>query len=1649
MSPSASHPSAASGIAINGPSRPSRTSSRPVLRQGAKPSVIALTPATTVITLDEHQADASVSFAIIPAQGYNPSFYTPFLRSTNDAVLRTDDIRLAPPLISTIVNTRNTQEYFPVDVANYTAVLEFDQSVGVTEIIVDIFFDNPRLASSFASNHTVSKSSVKVFTIAFQFIVCGLSFYYPRVNGTQTLLPGGILNIPSFQSVLTQPVIDLQVLVQLPPGIPSSAAEFSKLHVSVQGDRLLPGDASSTCLHDHARLTANTSNIVLPTDCPFGFTPYLPPAPTRFGVRLQKYRTGSTTFLMVWPGFGNGASASSLLSEVLETSLTIVIQGEAGVSVVDVFPDGPFRQGGGDLLSCTVINARPGDVFTFRLESTLIKPMTVHNNSDAGLTLTFVTPPGEGQNVPWDLLVHRGNKAQYACPWTGSDPRFVFRYNMRDVHITSIDPSFGPEAGGIRVTCTGYFADFNTSRDAIFLDSHSLAEDRVVSVNLTAIVFTLPPFTEVNSPRRDIQCVITVAGVRTNAVKFSYETLTDVSISITGGSAVSSSFFQVPVCRRLADSPHNTTAVIAVAKLNAGVNVQRISFEWIVVETLTKRQILTTSGGTESQLLPVPVESLVIDVAYDVSVTVKDMQLGSRVSSKVRLQAVSRTAFGVTLVAAQDERSIQVPAVDARLTAAIVPHGDCMFDIGTPSMSFEWTFAGVTSVLSYDSAYVDTSNATPRRLGREFVIPRGRLAYGRHRVDVTTFVSDTGGARSSAFVWMDIVPAPLRAIIGSGESSISVSDVSDIHVSGGASYDPDEPARKAEGLSFSWECELSVQGGSSFAQVASCPEEVFPPGIKTKQSFTLKASSMRSLRKFNNSIFVRYALVVTKRLLERGVSQTRTSARTFQIVEIVEYRLAFAERPTVSITTVDGYKVDVSNTPYYEDILITPRGLPGTSWRFSLKGPSKESSGFLKKTENLLQLPGMYNPKSSIASTGALGIRSGAMRPETEYVFRLESNSVNARSTSIAEVSIRTMVRPSVALTSVQPTSGSTKTVFTAVASSTPNDWNFKFLFYVQASDGSEICVDGCSGARQVQFRLPVGGKYQLRVTLVDARGKLVIARGKENVDIEVSQYSADDTDTKLVSKHGVELVSVHLAEALSAETTGDHAAFVMACLAMAEAARTTADRSIAAWEMVASAANDAVMRLSLLYNKTQPSTECSRDYMTVAAAFARLKIGNSSVLDTEGILSLCAMAVYAVRNTPRDERLDVLDQLNATLSAVANAARVIAAGGSTRGRLLAEANGVNSVLLELSEFAVPAWVEARNRGSACGSVWDEPVGGGLVRVTGGTFCTAEQGQKVTGKHSALAWCTELFGKNGEEHRISAVLGEFFDDYIADSRILELRRRTTNLATKGGRRDGKDVSVDTTGMASHSKAITRAIVVGGAEHVIDNGRCVTIQQTARPTMEIFKDWDGAVLCPRVSGMEYIDRKQLNETVKEDMYRERALSDEPNASSEITPKSHEDERQIVSLIEERDGVYGVKYGGCIHRKAATVGVIVGAWLVWVALILVMVAMVSGTASGVWWVTKSKAVDIVPVDENFIERDIYGREAYGQEVFVTGPNDGDSEDSNNEQEEAVTETDLNCRSEKAAKDYRDVLVAGCVDISEADNAGSWEMHADDRG
>lgn len=75
-----------------------------LLREDVEPYIIALTPITIVLALDEHQADTSPSIALILSKRFYLFSYTPWLRSTCDAVLHSADIGLACPLISSMVN---------------------------------------------------------------------------------------------------------------------------------------------------------------------------------------------------------------------------------------------------------------------------------------------------------------------------------------------------------------------------------------------------------------------------------------------------------------------------------------------------------------------------------------------------------------------------------------------------------------------------------------------------------------------------------------------------------------------------------------------------------------------------------------------------------------------------------------------------------------------------------------------------------------------------------------------------------------------------------------------------------------------------------------------------------------------------------------------------------------------------------------------------------------------------------------------------------------------------------------------------------------------------------------------------------------------------------------------------------------------------------------------------------------------------------------------------------------------------------------------------------------------------------------------------------------------------------------------------------
>lgn len=1482
--------------------------------------------------------DSEFSFAFTPEDGKNFSDYYVEVECSNHDVLISQDVTLGPPVLMQGGRT------------NYTVDVAFEKDVG--KVDVSIYFRR--------------QDRTEYASITLQYIVCGISFYYYHAETGKTQhLKANELLISSFHELVRNPFLSFYCFIQFPDGSSSETptstdsipSPLTEIDVSVEGDQLISGHNFETCLTGHSQQLSN-GTIVLDNSCSFGFTSLKHKQPLLFNIRLLKYRTGQIKFNFRWHGF----LREEVLNEIYETTLTVRVAGSVPVSITAMDPPGPFRKTGGQLIECVVINSSPDQTFYLTIGNHSLAVNSRRILPGGSNILSFITPAGEGANVPWDLsYAPEGTFEQISCLWSGESQRFVFNYLTQDIKITSLSPSHGPIEGGTVVTCKGYFGNFNLSSgssDVIILGTYTLESEQIVSVTSTTLVFNVPSMQVTQSAQYEIECFIIVHGIRSNVMLFRYESLSSVHIEITGGSfEEENNVFMVPVCKSENTGSENQ-AVTLFANVNHGASLVHLQFQWHIAVVSTKTEVFTAAGTSELQSVTISMSKLSVHETYEVVVTASDLRFKTQEKSSIQIAPTTLKRIGVGL-SLDHLRTISLPPVDARITASVTDLSTCH---GTnKSLSYEWTFMSSITTMTPDSDSVETSIPSPRRLGREFIVPRTKLSYGKHIIKVRVYYADDPSVFGTATTLLSVNPAPLQPVIGSGEAFIQVSAAEDLVMRGSKSHDPDMISSEVtEDLSYLWECELSTVGGRKFASVTKCPNIFLPH--PDKEHFTISSKVLSSFQITNQTTYLRYFLAVRKKYKHVGI---RTSPRQKQVVEIVRTSKIFAERGPITVAGYDGRPLPHGSIPYYDGVIIDIRGNPGNSWRFRLLEPAVNSSTLLHNPNNLLALPGFYEANSFLAKRHSLGIRRGVLQPSTDYKFEIQFESRNAERTTSVELVLRTMRRAMVTFLPMTRTRGTAETIFSAIASPSFQHHDFKFYFIMKLENGTELCIDGCSGQRRVFFRIPITGNHSVRCRMVDARGKLII---HEATDVQHIVISEQMNHTNSLSMFATALNESYF--------LGDHSAFAMESMKLANFATHVRSNNTELSEMAADLFAITVERLSKLYKKSQPSTALAKDYTEITKLFTSVPVGSELLSNINAFYDLCKMLYFAVHNTPKEERFDMVHVLRSALGQLAAHARQIHQDGSSRRRLVVSravrASDVNEELLALNEQVVPLMLQVMGRSEPCGhsSVANVP-NVGVVHVFVG--CNREQASKIRGKYAQLEWCDDVYDQN-RGGKVMFALGEL-DDYIRESNVLSLRRGID----RSEKDKDKAAVVETKNMPSQGYVITKAKVLdgaGGGEPAdgID-GKCFLVVQKARASSIVLGP---DVECSSVGAIEYRNMKGLNDEMHHDAYQEQLL-DSTAMVSRDNRESNRKEIWVGAGLHRVDGkTFGLKRFSCRDLRPFIVGEIHGRWIAPVVVMTALVLVVLLSILGVYKIVGGRPVWIDGDEGPYIERDVHGRD-----------------------------------------------------------------------
>lgn len=1511
------------------------------------------------LVMEAGDVDTLFSFSFLPELGFNISDYDINFICSNQKVLHSEDVAIGPPVL--MESGR----------ANFTANVGFERSVGKTDLTVIFKRQDQTIYSS----------------ISVHFIVCGISFFHvDQRSGQKVLVPNNEFMTTSTEVASHGGLEVFYTYIQFPDGSTSEGPftdfarlpDLSTMSTTLSGNGTLASHNFDTCVTNHAYRTSGGS-LTLDKECSFGFTKWNATHQPYFGVRLLKYRTGRVAFHFQWNEFLKGSS----LDDIFETSLVIIVKGSVLPSVIAITPSGPFQKVGGQMIDCVVINASPDHRYVLKIGNNSMHPAAVKKSSEGWTVISFSTPPGEGKNIHWDLsYAANGSGDRLTCPWGGDTDRFVFNYVNEDILITSLNPSYGPIRGGTTITCNGHFGNFSLSGesgDAFVLGSYVMERQYIISVTKKTIVFKLPPKEVVQSPTYEVGCVVIVHGIRSNEVKFVYESLTKVSIDFTGASyEKQNDTHMVPLCGSGRYSPSDLS-VSMFADVNNGAPLQTLSYEWRIVVISTRTEVAKMGGSSDAQAFSLSVSKFSIHETYEAIVQVSDPRYKTQVSASVKIQLTRSKVLGVGLSLDQT-RTIALPPVDTRISASVTEHGTCYGR--NNKLSYDWTFRSATKTLSAASKDVDLANPSPRRLGREYIVPSSSLVYGQHRVTVKVYYTDDPSIYGTASTWLNVKPAPLRPIIGSGESQIQVSGSSDLKMTGEQSYDPDSTAiDSSDGLSYEWGCDLSTEDNEKFASVAACPDQLLP--YRSKKAFTVSTKTLKFVRFLNTTTYVRYSLVVRKRYKDIGVL---ASPKVYQVVQILATDESLASRGKFSISNTDGRPLYLNHIPYYDTFVLSPRGSPDVSWRFRLLEPAEEIFTFLKNPQNLIALPGFYRSDELIAGSSALGITQGALKPNTEYKFEVLFESRSADSPNAIQVKVHTMPKPTVKFLPLSRGTGNTETMFSAVAVSSVDDHSFRYHFYIKMSDGSEMCIDGCSGERKVTFRVPMVGEHKVRCTMVDARGKYVIDEAREIRTLTIH--------AKKQNESSVESQSEALQESFD---LGDHSAFEVESVHLASYAKSVPSNSSHVGEFVSELVSVTIEKLASMYRKTQPNSALARDYVLIASSYASIPVGHDAMGSMDTFFGLCQMVYYAVQNTPLYERFDMATELSVTFAQLASHARQLHSGGTTRLRLIADGERsvrdeaeVNEGLLELHELIVPLTARVLARGAGCGTVDFANVSDvGTVHVA--VLCSKEQGLRLAGEHAAMEWCESVFARDGQRKTVFA-LGEF-GDYVKESGVLTTRKSIG----RGDVEENEEMKLETVNDESHGYVLAKTMIAradddfAGAQRIgssgvkamdaaddgTGNGTCFSLQQDVRASAALFPGYV-EVVCRSASAVEYVNTKTLSVDLPTEPYMERSLRS--RIVNEAVGGDRQSSIRVASSLASLNGrTFGVKREECRDVRPRIFGES-ASW--WVPLLAVAGTLLSVMLLGFYGVRRELSLNaelwVDTGDAPYIERDAYGRD-----------------------------------------------------------------------
>ncbi|CAN8076466.1 unnamed protein product [Agarophyton chilense] len=1134
------------------------------------------------------------------------------------------------------VTTSSSPDVLPIDSEHVTLnVIQSDVSTCLNVSIL-LVFDKLVGVTTFTLSLTDPETSFSVCDSSISFTIAGLSFFEtsPASVGRQSnvtapedskIVYSGDDNLilSDYRDVLEKRSRSLQFLVQYPDGSSSSSMPVSDLISSLETILVFSeSDASSPI-----QLDPKCSNIAptsdLSVNCGAGFAVKNGGEFLSYDLRYAPYKDGTTKMIFLWPFFTENAEA--LFGDQYENSLLISVMGDPPPILESVEPRRSFWRSGGETVTITYDNVNASRERRLQVGNFVFKEVQgTYRLLENGLySAEYMSAPGSGVNLDIKLEISLQDGSAVESVLVNEDIRFSYR--TTPLSVDDIDPPLA--VAGDTVTISGYFDGFDPSNQdhKLLIGTKPLSSLGIIpelSDDRRSITFQLPERHQIGTAY-NFPISFSINSENSTPVDFSFESDTPlvVYIRVLGASYDwEKDQYELGSC-----DPSEY-----IAELPNGIFDPEV-FEWRMVAVdssedniLGERKDVINASTKELRIPPTVfggrTGAFIISVKCEIN---EETLTNSVVVVKTRGPVI-----GVTLVA-PSIRGIAFPNVAARVYAQIVtPPANCYNSLST--VVYEWNFQDKTYVKENITSSMSQGVEAPvvGLLGREFVIPQSALSYGNQTVSLVAYIYDDPGINGNSVTRFEVKPLGLVSVIGYGASFLVHDGNANLRITSENTICPDCVVLGRQAIStYRWTCRMSATlkklGDDSLCSLR------FLPNPEAK-SFSVSSQALLRQRDLNardpgseqsKSFFLRYTLQVG--------TDSFLSAEVIQTIEVAIEEAGVATLMGIDFYDNRGKSLHWQSLPFYEDLLIVPRSTDSVSWTIEMISSSLRTN-VLSDPNKLISLDRYYNPSLNRPQQHPLGIKAAALLPYELYFIRLNLSSRDPSvETSRVTFTVRTRDRPKLVLPALFLESGSTDYVFSAWAG-VNLDISYPFLFYFFAVDenGREQCLDGCSGSKTIQFRIPVTGKFQIMVRLRDARGSVVLDEAYFPGALIVSESPKTFSAISNFSTAAQFIADL--------ERAGDHGTIVLLATMISSVQSSRVSQSLTAIDRTNF--KNIVDILEEVVRYSIPSTSSSKSFILAAL---RLSSVQPEYISLTTLSSLLSIVDLSIKRAPAEEFFD------------------------------------------------------------------------------------------------------------------------------------------------------------------------------------------------------------------------------------------------------------------------------------------------------------------------------------------------------------------------------------------------------------------------